>query len=119
MSKYIIRQALKEIESFIANMSIGLEEDYMMDDSGECGNYIYLSWKEWFTERYQAVLKKYSLSHELIMKLTNEWAQVELVRGPKQVWIYLESKSNGAYVPKTVFDTRWGQLNWTIYQFAE
>jgi len=115
-NKKNIRKALRAIENLSDIMDRGMYMDNAMDGSGECGGIIANGWCNWFNKQLTAVLAETGVTLEEIQTVTADWAKRELEMGPKQIFISMYSRHHGMYKETDWFDTRWGNLNFTIAQ---
>jgi hypothetical protein len=111
-----IRKALKKIEKLSQVMERGMEMDFAMDGSGDCGGIIVTGWCNFFNRQLEKTLAETGVTLEEIQKVTAEWAKRQLEMGPKQIFVSMYSRRQGMYKEVDWFDTRWGNLNFTIAQ---
>ena len=109
-----IKQAIRSIEKLTNQMSEGIYMDNLMDGSGECGGMIVNGWSNWFTSRVDNILSEHQLTIEDVKRTCDEWARLELDKGPKQQYIYMYSKKDGMWIDKDYLDTRYGQVIFTL-----
>jgi len=114
-----IRKALKQIEKLYAAMERGMDMDFAMDGSGDCGRMIVQSWTNWFNNQIRRILEENNVSLQQVQETADAWAKRELEMGPKKTFVIVHnSRRNpeGFYKEVDIFDTRWGYLALTITQ---
>jgi hypothetical protein len=117
LNKQNIRKSLKAIEKLSEEMENGMNMDFAMDGSGECGRIIIQGRINWFNRELQKILTDNNLTFNEVEKITNEWAKRELEMGPKQIFISMYSRRKGIYKEIDYLDTKWGNLSFTLHNF--
>lgn len=112
-NKQSIRKAFKSIEKLSETMEQGMYMDNAMDGSGECGGIIFNGWVNWFNRQLSRVLVDNQVTLDELKKTANEWANLELEMGPKQIFIAMYSsrrKKEGFRKEVDFLDTKWGNI---------
>lgn len=112
-----IRTALKALRVIDSIVSEGMYMDQMMDGSGDCGHLIYESWEKWINNKVSEILGKLNLTLSELEEWVDKASEVELEKGPKQIWTYFYHKSDGSYKPKDFGDTHYVDAISLIHQF--
>ena len=116
-NKNNIRKALREISNLSDQMHQGMYMDNAMDGSGECGGIIADGWTNWFNRQLTNVLSTNGVTLTEIEEVTNTWANRELDKGPKKIFIKW-SRKHGMYKDRDFLDTKWGNIYFIINSYT-
>lgn len=105
------KSILKQINRNLEYMDVGLEMDNEMDGSGECSGIIHDSWVRWFRSQLASILWRHRISFKELLELCKKWGELELEKGPKEVWVFLYSKKDGTYMHIDFTDTKYGLMH--------
>lgn len=109
----IAKKILNRISQLQDEEMMGMWMDKLMDESGECGNYIKDGWDKWMYLSIKGMLLKCDLTFNDLIMLSNDFANKELLHGTGIRFIGY-SKKNGTYVTTSFLDTKYGSVYYRI-----